>query len=1040
MDDKYYLVKKLKDLENFKNIIKNEILENEYNNFFDINNDTFIKYLQKYKSHRPVDTSKISTNIFNKFTPTDIPTNKENIYKNNNYHTKFNTNNQSIKNLIKHILTNHLNYNKLDENQIQYIYLMLAPSRSITTGYITNMKDNTTYFTLIDLFKFIYGQDTKQNEWLTKLTNFGIKILKNNNSLNFMFLNFNKPIKEQLPNKEMGFIFPINNTELIDSIINATLLFEFIELSVDYIKNKESTLFDLNNQKTYIVKNDIFNFIERGENFDYLINFNANQKKGEKKDLKQNVQLNLIKKTENDKINKFICLANDYNITKQKGLYNNLFYHPNMNYDQYEYPVRKEDIDNKFDKFLKLQKPNNKLYSSYNLNTKSLENIYTQEKITKSGDYFYSKNRNDIQMLMQNSDIICLQEANKDDFQFVKLTKSVNSVNKPIKIKVVIDNDFKKGLKSKNIQEFLRTNNIEYLDKKFFINIYKSDKYTKNKLFSDKNLIYISNRLASYQDNDADDNKNSIKKFNITLFSNKIELKDNDIFIGKIGNGWDYTHTHTFTAIKLNNDECIVNIHLDTDDTKRIKQTELKILLNKILPRNIFFDKIKKIIITGDFNMDTVDIIDIIYSQIRSSFYINKKFRILFNNIITGNETALDNCIIIEENNDKNKCNPPQIFEPKIHVTANKYHVNDDSIIMYKTSKTNLRIDSPPPIPDEVIVKEKSILSDHTLISYYIHNDDSSSILQSKKEKKLNKIKNLDSSDSIDNKSSKTNSIENNSNKSESPIQDDLSTHEINTIKYKVIETNQNIDKIINIYLMNYNKFKEFIICLSKTTPISLLEFIDFSLEDKFNKLNLKLNKLNKLNKKLIINSTVNYSVIPQLEDKLINLIKQIEVQSKLLNINSGIDSLNKELFKKFSQLKTENIKKLSELKIKKIELESKIAKLKPIYLYIKNKNKLEENITEFQNKLNKQNENILNLKNKHNIKILLNELIDDFKTSSNTNEENILKNIFFKCNITLFLIINKEKYVDNELKLNDLCLIKHYIDSKITYSLIKNK
>ena len=91
-------------------------------------------------------------------------------------------------------------------------------------------------------------------------------------------------------------------------------------------------------------------------------------------------------------------------------------------------------------------------------------------------------------------------------------------------------------------------------------------------------------------------------------------------------------------------------------------------------------------------------------------------------------------------------------------------------------------------------------------------------------------------------------------------------------------------------------------------------------------------------------------------------------------------------------------------------------------------------------NKLNKQNENILNLKNKHNIKILLNELINDFKTSSNTNEENILKNIFFKCNITLFLIINKEKYVDNELKLNDLCLIKHYIDSKITYSLIKNK
>tara|TARA_B000000475_G_C16005087_1_gene450550 strand:- start:2275 stop:5391 length:3117 start_codon:yes stop_codon:yes gene_type:complete len=1035
MDDKYYLVNNLKDSEKFKNIIKNEIFNNDYNSFFDINNDKFIEYLQKYKNRRSIDNSNITTHIFTKFDHSDVPTKLSNIYEKNNYHKKFNSNpiEKAIKALINFILKNRLNYKKLDENQIQYIYLMLAPSDSITTGYITSTSTNTTYFILINLFKFIYG---KYNQWLTKQTNFGIRILKNTNHLNFMFLNFNKKPSH---NREMGFIFPNNNIELINSIINATLLFEFIELTVDYINDKESTLFDLNNQKTYIVKNDndIFNFIERGNNFNYLIDFDANRNKGEKKNMKKNVQLNLIKKQENDKINKFICLANDHKSDQTTKLYHNLFYHPNMNSSYYSYPANKHEIDYDFKQFLNLKRTNNKLYSSYNLNTKLLENICNQEQIQPNGYGFYSKNRNDIQELMTNSDIICLQEANIKDFNLYKLTEVVNSVDKPIKIKVVIDNDFEKGLKSKNIKEFLRINNIEYLNKNFFINIYKSKKYTENGLFSDKNLIYISNRLASYQDNDGT-NKNSIKKFNITLFSNKIKLKDNDIYIGKIGNGWDYTHTHTFTAIKLNNHECIINIHLDTDDSKRIKQTELKILFNKIISRNKFFDKIKKIIVTGDFNMDTVDIIDILYSQIKSSFYINKKFRILFNNIVTGNKTSLDNCIIIEENNDNNKCDPPVIFEPNIYVTANKYHVNNDSIIMYK-DKSNTKII----VDDESIKKEKEKLSDHSLISYYIDNDDSSSILKGKKEKNI-KVKKSDESDSIDNKSSKTNSIktnstENNSNKSESPIQEELSTDEIDTLKYEVIETNPNIHEIINTYLMNYNKFKEFIICLSKTTPISSLDFIDFNLEDKLNKLNLKLNKLNKLNKKVIINPTVNYLVIfPQLQDKLTYTIKKIEIQSKLLKHYTDMQDLNK--FKKNYKLTNENKKKLSELEIEKIELESKIINFKPIYFYIINKNKLEENIREIQNELDKQNEKILNLKNNYNIKILLKELIDDFNTSSNTNEENILKKIFLKCNIKLFLITNKQKYkhIDNELKLNNYCLIKNNIDSKITYSLIK--
>ena len=174
---------------------------------------------------------------------------------------------------------------------------MLAPSDLIGTGKITNNTRNSEYFLLSDIFNFIYGESTKDNEWFSsKKTNFGFKILKNIKKFNFMFLNFNKEPSDYIKmglsnNREMGFIFPNNDTELINSIINATLLFEFIELTVDYITDEDSTLFDLNNQKKSIAKNDneIFNFIERGNNFDYLIDFDANKNKGQRKTSKPNV-------------------------------------------------------------------------------------------------------------------------------------------------------------------------------------------------------------------------------------------------------------------------------------------------------------------------------------------------------------------------------------------------------------------------------------------------------------------------------------------------------------------------------------------------------------------------------------------------------------------------------------------------------------------------------------------------------------------------------------------------------------------------------
>jgi hypothetical protein len=1107
MDGKY-LVKNLKDLQYFKNIIKNEILEDTYNNFFNMNNDKFIEYLEKYKSYKKIDITKISTDIFNVTSRDKL--NKDNIYKHSNYHTKFESKSNDIEGLITLILKNHLNYNEqLDENQIQYIYLMLAPSKSTGTGNITSDTRNSGYFNLSDIFNFIYGEKI---QWLQKVTKFGMNIIENTNKFNFMFLNFNKPIKElQSTNKEMGFIFPIDNDELIKSIINATLLFEFIELTVDYIKDEDFTLFNVNTKKTKYELIDIFKYIHR-ENFSYLISHSTNAKKGHRKKNNTNVQLHLIKDTENEKINKFFCLANDYEEEKITELYSNLYYHPLM------INPKNHIIDSFIDK----KKLNNKLYSSYNIGTKSLQTICNNIPPYNIDDNIFkseSSNKYAINTLLLKSDIICLQEVNlNSDFTY-----------KPIKkINVLMHDDFKekKGYNSKNIKEFLNTNNIVYSKKtkNFSINV---NQITIKDIFRNKNMIFVSNRLAAYQEDL--NNVNFIKKFNVTLFPESLKLEDDSVFIGKIGNGWNFNTLHTFMAIKINNDDCIINLHLDTNDSKRIKQTELEILLNKIISKYYFFYKFKRIIIAGDFNMDQQEIIEVIYTKIRSSFYINKKFRILFNNIITGNTTALDNCIIIEENYETNKCNNKDndYYEPEIYVTANKFNVHADSLKLKKKKSKKINDAKKQKLTEKEAKKqilteedetykdvtnkyikidkkkflalneasdfleklnykrenkdqkenqdqenpffqhERFSLSDHSLISFYINDEESHSKLKKiKKRKRIKKNGSIDDKSSktnsnsnsnksdemeleedvideeklydvklladikkkkvlkkSDNKSSKTNSIENNSNNSESSIQDadDLLIDKINTKKYKVIQTNEDIDEIINIYLMNYNKFFKFIMCLSKTTAILSLDFIDFSLENKINKSDLRLNKLKKtLNIDLEVNYLVQY---PQLENQLVNENKKEEIQLKLIGYNTNPSKINHKLQKA--------VENLSQIRAKKIELESKIKIFKPIYLYFKSIKKLEED----KKKLDEQNEKILNLKNNDDIKILLNELINDFKTSSNTDEEKIYKKIFSKCNIKLFR--NKKKNIDNELKLNDLCLIKQNIDSKINYSLI---
>ena len=270
-----------------------------------------------------------------------------------------------------------------------------------------------------------------------------------------------------------------------------------------------------------------------------------------------------------------------------------------------------------------------------------------------------------------------------------------------VNVNVIIDKELKKYKDSTNIKKFIETNNIIVDGDKYSIPVYKN-------IFNGKNGVLISNRLANFDTNEK------IKKGNLTCIDN--EIKDDHIFIGKIGSGYQNNNIHTFIAIKKYLEpvkeeyNIIINLHLDTDDSKRIKQLKLIYLLKYIIPKYSFFKdvNVEKIYIIGDLNMDCYEIITSIRERVNNIYYKDRRFKIVLNNIITqvsmntkvitvGKGSALDNCIIIENQpqpQQKSKCGE---YKPKIYISESE------------------KMRTPPP-PIKPPPKSELKLSDHSLL------------------------------------------------------------------------------------------------------------------------------------------------------------------------------------------------------------------------------------------------------------------------------------------------------------------------------------
>jgi hypothetical protein len=279
--------------------------------------------------------------------------------------------------------------------------------------------------------------------------------------------------------------------------------------------------------------------------------------------------------------------------------------------------------------------------------------------------------RNTINRLIKLSPVNLYQEVNRNFLERIVIKNSdINRTQREIIIKL----DSELETKSSKCKSFINNNNIvkDPVNDNYTIPCYK---------FNDKFCVYTTNRLSSF------DGKN-LNKCNL-ICSNQ-EINDNDIFIGKLLDSCIAQWTHTFIAIK-NNNNIYINIHLDTDKEKFIPQTELIYLLKHVIPIYDFFkfDKNNKIYIAGDFNLDCIDIIDAINIGVNAVFYTDKIFKVALNNIITHGEIekgkSLDNCIIIEYRTEQSSSSTPIVgsvpepveYNPYIFVSDFKQNEND---------------------------------------------------------------------------------------------------------------------------------------------------------------------------------------------------------------------------------------------------------------------------------------------------------------------------------------------------------------------------
>jgi hypothetical protein len=640
---------------------------------------------------------------------------------------------------------------------IKYTYLNIFPKDHAThiIKTATFFKDKKPFFSNIEhLYKYIniMTKTLKEDDIVNKAI---IKELregyddKKANKFYFMFYKKSNTNPNDALNS-LSFIKP-KDSYIIDSIINYLIIFEYFFGTYLYTKETLPELFQVIDE--YANKYEQLFKIYNREKFDFLAKADINNKTNGKKITYNNAHIIL----NNPYLNYKFCLANSI----ENDNFDNL-YHPDKDTDESHsssnitnffstlYPSLKKSrakkqkrVDNTANKQTALTQviQNLNLITTFNLQTKKFDNKNFKNFIDSLIDSM--ENSVEIKHWINVAYINCFQEVNINSFnkflnesiniQVAQSSRAASNATMSKTVKVVMDTALIKYRNNRNIRQFLTTNNLnqivtvqlgptpppqlgptppprhsrQVLKIKYEIPIYKV-------FGSNKECVLVSNRLANYNDD------HKIIKGNLTCIEG--EIKDNDIFIGKLGAGYENNNIHTFIAIKKHitdtSYDIIINLHLDTDDTNRLKQLELIYLLKYIIPKYIFFNNtnVNDIYIIGDLNMDCYEIITHIRWKVNNTFYKNKRFQVVLNNITTQassskKKSALDNCIIIKKiRNDplvKTKCSS---YTPKIYVSeshylgeSNKSDLPDHSLIIIKDINPTIEnLTSSSPLTSEI--------------------------------------------------------------------------------------------------------------------------------------------------------------------------------------------------------------------------------------------------------------------------------------------------------------------------------------------------
>jgi hypothetical protein len=643
-------------------------------------------------------------------------------------------------------LIDHTYLNIFPENNAAHI----KQTSHFNKKYFNNIEYLYKYINIIDK---ITDDDIVNKAIITELKEGLIEGYdsKNDYTLHFVFYKSDDDLNS------LSFINP-KDSHIIDSIINYLMIFEYFFRIYLHIKETSPELFQVIDE--YANKYEQLFKIDNKEKdkFDFLAKADINNKTNRKKITYNNAHIIL----ESDYLNYKFCLANSI----ENDNFDNL-YHPDKDnkdkdkdnlisniseffstsyerkYEGQKASKRQKRVDNPANKqtaFTQIAQ-NLNLITTFNLQTKKFDNKNFKNFIDSLIDSM--ENSVEIKHWINVAYINCFQEVNIISFnkflnesiniQVAQSSRAASNAAISKTVKVVMDTALIKYRNNRNIRQFLTTNNLnqivtaqlgptpppqlgptppprhsrQVLKIKYEIPIYKV-------FGSNKECVLISNRLANYNDD------HKIIKGNLTCIEG--EINNNDIFIGKLGAGYENNNIHTFIAIKkhiisTSNYDIIINLHLDTDDTNRLKQLELIYLLKYIIPKYIFFNNtnVNDIYIIGDLNMDCYEIITHIRWKVNNKFYKNKRFQVVLNNITTQassskKKSALDNCIIIKTitsaSSVKTKCSKytPQIYVSESHYSGEaKRNLPDHSLIIIKDINPTIEnLTSSSPLTSEI--------------------------------------------------------------------------------------------------------------------------------------------------------------------------------------------------------------------------------------------------------------------------------------------------------------------------------------------------